>query len=357
MFESPNTILALLDRDYPNADKKIRDDFAGDLKPNRIDTALRELMEKISEPRSSQVSRAAWDRLDAAAHAIEYTRGLFRFGAGNQFAAQWSSGGRAGELAALTKPVSRFAEAPAKHIPWQWKRKYDSDVRAVKMIGGGTCAYYAAVAYQYLVTNHPHLTVTAVGSKNDHAFVVIGGYNPNAGAFTEPDADLVVVDAWPTSPQPVTLADHFSGGSVNLKVKISTACAPVASQWVDPLTQIIAAEAKTDVVGKLRDELVALDNAITAAHAGTDWNQLLQSLTVLEKAAKDYEDDEDTDADLAVEIEFCAGPLIKDVRNVLRAREIEGEQRVPDLEKILAAPGIAFAPTCHKQLIQVQYTL
>jgi hypothetical protein len=81
--------------------------------------------------------------------------------------------------------------------------------------------YYAAVAFQYLLAKNLRWPLATV-MMTDHTFVVIGDL------ATEDDADLVAVDAWPTVPQALTMAAHFSGGKAKVQVRITSTNLPPA---------------------------------------------------------------------------------------------------------------------------------
>jgi hypothetical protein len=317
---TPQKILDLLAARYsPVASENAQHLIRAAVESNKLDEAFRLLTERIKEsPGVAAVSQDVWARLQAADEAIEYTRGCFPLGAGNQLEAQWHSGGRASTLSDLTKKTSQYKQVegiPGKTLTsrqaGEWARKLRDDARVARLIGGGTCAYYAAVAFQYLLAKNlrwPLATVTMT----DHTFVVIGDL------ATEDDADLVAVDAWPTVPQALTMAAHFSGGKARVQVRITSSNLPPAEP---PKPDELE---KRTLLG-LEKELGALQHKLSEAS-----------------------DDDD--------LEETVSQLSKDIEALRAAEKIKGISSPPvDSATLATQPGISFVPSGHKDMILVRY--
>ncbi len=317
---TPQKILKLLAARYsPVASENAQHLIGAAVESNNLDEAFRLLTERIKEsPVVVTVSQEVSARVKAADEAIEYTRGFFPLGAGNQFEAQWRSGGRANTLSALTKKTSRYKQvegiAGKTLTPRQaeeWARKLRDDARVARLIGGGTCAYYAAVAFQYLLAKNlrwPLATVTMA----DHTFVVIGDL------ATEDDADLVAVDAWPTVPQALTMAAHFSGGKATVQVRITSRNLPPAGP------------PKPDELEK--PTLLGLEKELGA----------------LQQKLSEVSDDED--------LEETVSQLSEDIEALREAEKIKGISAPPvDSATLATQPGISFVPSGHKDMILVRY--
>lgn len=164
------------------------------------------------------VSGTAMTRLNHAEEAIKYTKGILKFGAGNQLEALKSSKFNSNFRMGVARKEKYWDLTP------EARKLADADPAAYKaaraeIAQGGNCGEHANLAYQYL----RHKAVgqeIARGSVSgfDHAFTFVG---PAGGA--KDMSETAVSDPWPTAPKAVLWDDHFAksamGKPADLKVK------------------------------------------------------------------------------------------------------------------------------------------
>ena len=150
------------------------------------------------------VSEKAMLRLHAAQEAINYSKEILSFGAGNQRDAlettQFNSNYR---LRAAR--YNHFFNIPQEVVDLAEKNQEAFIAAKAELTQGGNCGEHAYVVYDYLRRKFPdeHIQISQKDGL-DHAFVIIG--DPS----TDSDQELVVADSWPTDPTPVLWEDHFA---------------------------------------------------------------------------------------------------------------------------------------------------
>jgi hypothetical protein len=158
---------------------------------------------KPAEKPQKQVSSGAMERLNKAKDAIEHTKSVFTYGAGNQSEALKATNFNSHyRLKVMREPKYWKLTAEVKPLA----AANPEALRAAKadIVHGGNCGEHAAVAYDYLRATAVGETINMSSVQEvDHAFVLIGD------VAKESDADLVVSDPWPTKATATTWEDHF----------------------------------------------------------------------------------------------------------------------------------------------------
>lgn len=150
------------------------------------------------------VSEKAMKRLQAAQEAINYTKGVFSHGAGNQIEALNSS--KFNSYFRMKAARNNKAFNIPEEVVILAQNNPEAFVAAkAELSKGGNCGEHAYVVYDYLRRKYPDEHIQIAQQEGfDHAFVIIG--DPSK----EGDNELVVADAWPTDPTPVLWEDHFA---------------------------------------------------------------------------------------------------------------------------------------------------
>lgn len=151
------------------------------------------------------VTGTAMARLGKAEEANQYTKGVLKFGAGNQI-----------EALDASKFNSNFRLGVVR-TPWFWNITAEADKIAAtnesaemaakaEIAQGGNCGEHAHIAYNYLrhAAVGQEIAVASV-SGFDHAFTFVG---PSGG--TKDMSQTAVSDPWPTAPKAVLWEDHFA---------------------------------------------------------------------------------------------------------------------------------------------------
>lgn len=211
------------------------------------------------------VSGAAMTRLGHAEDSIKYTKGILKFGAGNQIEALQNSKFNSNFRLHVARKKKYWSLTP------EAKKVADADSAAYRaaraeMAQGGNCGEHANLAYQYL----RHKAVgeeIARGNVSgfDHAFTFVG---PSGG---EKDmSQTAVSDPWPTAPKAVLWEDHFAmpvmekpsdlqthgnmvadGGNPKDLIKKGLSLSPVGLQIIN---QHLTEKETTDKIDKHEDE-------------------------------------------------------------------------------------------------------
>jgi hypothetical protein len=169
------------------------------------------------------VTGTAMQRLGHAKKAIEYTKSILEFGAGNQIEALQNSRFGSNFRLHVARSKKYWSMTPeAKKVADKDKAAYRA-ARA-EMAQGGNCGEHANLAYQYL--RH-----SAVGEEIargnvagfDHAFTFVG---PAGGHKNM--SETAVADPWPTAPKAVLWQDHFAEPVMDKPEDLQTQGAMVA---------------------------------------------------------------------------------------------------------------------------------
>ncbi len=157
------------------------------------------------------VSGKAMSRLAKAKEAIEHTKSVFSFGAANQTKALKATNMNTAYRLQVQRDDKYWELTPKaeKLAKSDWLAYSAAKAYVTK---GGNCDEHARVTYDYLDAQGSGETINYTTSKlMKHAFVIMGDMS------TETHQDLVVPDAWPTSPSAVVWEDHmaYSAGMSN----------------------------------------------------------------------------------------------------------------------------------------------
>ncbi len=160
---------------------------------------------KINQEASGkkEVSVKGLERLEYARQAIDYTRQVLDFGAGNQVESLFATGASSYFRTRVVRGKSYWEIAPAVQ---EIASSNPEALEAAKaeMAKGGNCREYSRVALNYLrVTAKGEVLNLAQCGSPDHVFAVVGNRR------TDPVANLAVADPWPTRPTACLFEDHF----------------------------------------------------------------------------------------------------------------------------------------------------
>ena len=158
--------------------------------------------DKLNLKKWKEVSGTAMTRLTQAEEAIEHTKDVFKYGAGNQLSAIRESLKNSNfRTIAMRKPkywnLTKLVQPIAKSNPLALV------AAKADIVHGGNCDEHASVAFDYLRYKYSGVQINKVSVKDeDHAFVLIG-------SSSNKDEDIVVADAWPTEGKATIWKDHF----------------------------------------------------------------------------------------------------------------------------------------------------
>ena len=216
------------------------------------------------ELEKKKVTPKALQRLAVAKEAIELTKKVISFGAGNQV-----------EALAATKMNAKF-RMDAMREPSYWELA--PEVRKIAqanpealvaakadLVHGGNCGEHGWIAFDYIRQHCAGDTIERVTSDIDHGFALIGDRDKETGA------DVVVADPWPTQATACLWEDHFcySTGITSRKKMEADG---------DSLKGAVAAGLKLSEAGKAAAAKVATqeetDTAVDNWKANGFWNQV-----------------------------------------------------------------------------------
>ncbi len=150
-----------------------------------------------------KVGEKAFGRLGKAKEAIEATKAVLNFGAGNQDEALRASRMNSYFRLEIMRDEECWDVAP--EVRDVYDANFDAQLAAKADIAhGGNCGEHAWIAYHYLRVNAAgeHIQV-AVKSGLDHMFVLVGD-------MKDPDNEIACADAWVTRPTACLWEDHFA---------------------------------------------------------------------------------------------------------------------------------------------------
>jgi hypothetical protein len=212
---------------------------------------------------TKEVSAKALTRLGHAKAAIEATKRVLSFGAGNQE-----------EAIRATRMNSKF-RMDAMRTAAYWTlapdlidlaRANPEALTAAKadMVHGGNCGEHGWIAYHHLRQHATGEYIERVTSDIDHGFVLLGDRTK------EKASDMAVADAWPTKATATLWEDHFC-----YDTNIESRKAMVADG--NSIKETIAAGLKLSEAGKAKAAESA-SKTDTDAHIADDdnhvWNQV-----------------------------------------------------------------------------------
>ncbi len=159
-----------------------------------------------------KVGEKAFGRLGQAQQAIEATKKVLNYGAGNQHEAMQISKMNSYFRQQVMRDAECWELAPeVKDIA---EANFEATLAAkADLAHGGNCGEHAWIAYHHLRANAggQHIQVT-VKSGLDHMFVLVGD-------LKDADNELAVADAWTTRPTACLWEDHFAYEADRSKVE------------------------------------------------------------------------------------------------------------------------------------------
>jgi hypothetical protein len=174
----------------------------------------------IQRKADKQVSNAALVRLQMAKGAMELTKTVLSFGAGNQVKALQASKMNTFYRTKLARNTHYWAVAPSVNDMITADPGAYAAARAY-VAKGGNCGEHARIAYEFLKRLAKGQRLNLSSKKGlDHAFVILGDLSSAEGTPKEPDADLAVADAWPTKPTATVWPDHFAYTSKREEIEV-----------------------------------------------------------------------------------------------------------------------------------------
>lgn len=151
------------------------------------------------------VSGKAGARLAHARAAIEHTKKVMKFGAGNQASALRATNFNSYFRLKVMR-TDRFWEIDESVREVAARNPAALTAAKADIAHGGNCGEHATVAFDFLrATARGQQFQMCAKSGLDHAFVIIGDLGSS-----DTDADLVVSDPWPTAPTACLWEDHFA---------------------------------------------------------------------------------------------------------------------------------------------------
>jgi hypothetical protein len=164
----------------------------------------------IQRKADKQVSNNALVRLQMAKGAMELTKTVLSFGAGNQVKALQASKMNTFYRTKLARNTHYWHVDPSVNDMITADPGAYAAARAY-VAKGGNCGEHARIAYEFLKRLAKGQRLNLSSKKGlDHAFVILGDLSSADGTPKEPDTDLAVADAWPTKPTATVWPDHFA---------------------------------------------------------------------------------------------------------------------------------------------------
>lgn len=166
------------------------------------------------EKEEKSVSSKAFQRLELAREAIDHTKDVLEFGAGNQASALQETNLNSGYRVWVMRNDKYWKMADSvKYIA----KQYPEALVAAKadLAQGGNCEEHGALAFDYLrlKAKGETLNMTRVDGL-DHRFVVLGDIRKEA------DNELTISDPWPVMPTATLWEDHIAYTEDRSKVKV-----------------------------------------------------------------------------------------------------------------------------------------
>jgi hypothetical protein len=164
----------------------------------------------VQQLKDKEVSNTALVRLQMAKGAMAMTKSVLKHGAGNQIKALQSSKLNSLYRLRLARNVIYWDVDPAVNDLITADPGAYHGARAF-VASGGNCGEHGRISYEFLKTLAKGQRITLAAKQGlDHAFVLIGDLSEADGTPKEPDTEIAVADAWPTSPTATIWDDHFA---------------------------------------------------------------------------------------------------------------------------------------------------
>ncbi len=183
------------------------DSFAG----GKTNTGPSEAIQKLEKPKKG-VSGGAMARLALAREAIEHTRSVFEFGAGNQANALRDTKMNSYFRMKVMRDMSYWDLAPSV-LDIAMANRPALTAAMADLAQGGNCGEHASVAFDYLRVKASGQKIQQSAVEGlDHEFILIG----DLGSAS--NAQITVSDPWPTAPTATLWEDHFAFTSDRSKI-------------------------------------------------------------------------------------------------------------------------------------------
>ena len=160
--------------------------------------------EQVGSLPKKSVSGKAAGRLEHAKKAIEHTKALLNFGAGNQVEALRDSKFNSNYRLSVMRDWKCWIIAPQVRALAAANREALTAAKAA-LAHGGNCGEHAQVAFDYLRVHAVGESINRTDVEGlDHAFILMGDMS------ADKDDELVVSDPWPTKAKACLWEDHFA---------------------------------------------------------------------------------------------------------------------------------------------------
>lgn len=167
-------------------------------------------MVELQEDKDKHVSQETLVRLQMAQSAVNMTKSVLKFGAGNQVKALRATKFNSFYRMQLARDPSLWTVDPSV------SDYLDTDPLAFKaarayVAQGGNCGEHSMLTYQFLKKLAKGRQLNRIEVKGvDHAYVLIGDLTlKENGEQKESDAQIAVADAWPTTAVATLWEDHY----------------------------------------------------------------------------------------------------------------------------------------------------
>lgn len=190
------------------------DEMVGQKVPGRGQGTGKLVQMRWGDPEKKKVSGGAMKRIEKAREAINHTKSVLSFGAGNQYDALKSSNFNSYYRMATMRDMECWELDPTVR---QLASKHPQALTAAmaELAQGGNCGEHAQIAYDFLCASMPGEQISQCDKEGlDHAFVILGDTK------SEADSSLAVSDPWPTAATACLWEDHFAFTADRTKLNV-----------------------------------------------------------------------------------------------------------------------------------------
>lgn len=190
------------------------DEMTGQKVPGRGQGTGKLVQMKWGDPEKKKVSGGALKRIEKAREAINHTKSVLAFGAGNQYDALKASNFNSYYRMATMRDMECWEIDPTVRA-LAAKHPQALTAAMADLAQGGNCGEHAQIAYDYLCASMPGETISQCDKEGlDHAFVILGD------TAAESDASLAVSDPWPSAATACLWEDHFAFTADRTKLNV-----------------------------------------------------------------------------------------------------------------------------------------
>ncbi len=199
------------------ADRVVQGQSAADLLDTMAGSAHGVQRATAVQRKDKKVSGTAAARLGLAQAAVEATKKIFAFGAGNQAEALRATNFNSNFRLKVMRDAKCWEVAPEVRELAAANPEAFTTAKA-KLAQGGNCGEHASVALSYLRQHASGEQLQKCAKAGlDHAFVIIGDLRGwfasllgGHGVGADTDSELAVADPWPTRAKACLWEDHFA---------------------------------------------------------------------------------------------------------------------------------------------------